>query len=343
MLKRLKQALLGLASAAGVTALVARSGWRRRRLLVLCYHGVSIDDEHEWNPSLFVSREVLRERLTILKSGGYAVLGLGEAVKLMREGRLPPGAVTLTFDDGNHDFYASAWPLLKEFGLPATVYLTTYYCRDQRAVFDMVVSYVLWKGRDRRLDGAAFAGEARTFGLGSSGERREAYDRILEHAAKAGLDAAQKDELVQRLAAHLGVDYERIRAQRIVYLMTPDEVKAVATAGVEIELHSHRHRTPADEDLFRREIRENRQAIAEITGTGAASHFCYPSGVTDSHFLPWLRAEGVQSATTLEVSFATRDRDPLMLPRIIDCMTLSRGEFEGWLAGVSAFLPRRKY
>jgi peptidoglycan/xylan/chitin deacetylase (PgdA/CDA1 family) len=109
---------------------------------------------------------------------------------------------------------------------------------------------------------------------------------------------------------------------------------------VDIQLHTHRHRTPKDRSLFLREIEDNRKSIQAMTNV-SATHFCYPSGVYDEAFLPWLEEAGVVSATTCDTGFASRGSHPLLLPRLLDVSGLSDLEFEGWLTGVSAALPRR--
>src|SRR5207249_8815632 len=49
MLKRFKQATLRSLKTSGVSTLVHNSRWRRQRLLILAYHGISLEDEHLWN------------------------------------------------------------------------------------------------------------------------------------------------------------------------------------------------------------------------------------------------------------------------------------------------------
>lgn len=95
-----------------------------------------------------------------------------------------------------------------------------------------------------------------------------------------------------------------------------------------------------DRQLFLREIEDNRQSIQAMSGKHA-EHFCYPSGVYDSAFLPWLKEAGILSATTCETGFASRRSNPLLLPRMLDNPQLSSIEFESWLTGISAALPRR--
>ena len=123
--------------------------------------------------------------------------------------------------------------------------------------------------------------------------------------------------------------------------LTPAEVTELARAGIDVQLHTHRHRTPKDHALFIREIEDNRQSIKTMTGKVAA-HFCYPSGEYDRMFLPWLQESGIVSATTCEVGFASQNANRLLLPRVLDNPALSPIDFEGWLSGVSAALPRRR-
>ena len=121
MLKTLKTHALSTARTAGIMSATGHSSWRRRRLLILGYHGGSTSDEHAWDGELYMPPAMLRSRFEALRAGGYEVLPLDDALRRMHAGRLPPRAVTLTFDDGALDFLTHAVPLLREFGFPATV------------------------------------------------------------------------------------------------------------------------------------------------------------------------------------------------------------------------------
>ena len=48
---------------------------------------------------------------------------------------------------------------------------------------------------------------------------------------------------------NLGIDYAELAAKRILQLMNAREVAEVATNGVDVQLHTHRHRTPEDGKL----------------------------------------------------------------------------------------------
>lgn len=343
MLKKAKRILLTMADRSGAITLLERSSWRRGRLLILCYHGISLDDEHRWDPSLYLPADLFRERMELLRRRGYNVLGLTEAAARLRSGTLPDRAVAITFDDGHHDFYQLAWPILREYDYPATLYLTTYYTLDQRPVFDMYCSYLLWKSGQPALKAINLLGESRPLQLGTAEERRHSMRRIQKYASLNMLSAAEKDDLLRRLAGQLGIDDAALRARKLLHIMSPQEVREVAAAGIDIQLHTHRHRVPQEADLFRREIEDNRRGITELLGERETIHFCYPSGVTFPACLPWLRELGVLTATTCEHGLADARTNPLLLPRLLDTSNISAREFTGWLSGFSSFLPQRRY
>ena len=340
MLKTFKRATLSSLKTSGIFSVVRNSRWRSQRLLILAYHGISQEDEHEWDASLYMSPECFRRRMQLLKNSSCAVLPLAEAIERLYAGELPERCVALTFDDGNYDFYKEAHPIIREFNFPVTVYLTTFYSNYPKPVFDVVASYLLWKGRSARLDFRGITGQDVTVDLSNDAARATAADELRRFAREQKLSAEEKDALAASLAAQLKIDYDALVKKRLLQILSPGEVRQLAAEGVDIELHTHRHRTPANRSLFLREIEDNRNSIEMMTGT-KASHFCYPSGVYEEAFLPWLEEANVRSATTCEVGFASRQSNPLLLPRLLDAPGLSDLEFEGWLTGVSAALPRR--
>lgn len=341
MLKKFKQAALKSLKSSGVSTLVHNSRWRRQRLLILAYHGVALSDEHLFNGSQFISADLFRDRLELLEKSKCAVLPLGEAVERLYRNDLPDRAVAITFDDGLSDFYRRAFPLIKEFDVSVTLYLTTFYSYYQRPVFDLMCSYLLWKGRSKVLHLKKFTGQDLKTNLQGLDARESALAQIHAFACAQNLSADEKDAFAASLAAHLDVDYEALLEQRTMHNLTPDEVGKLSAGGIDVQLHTHRHRTPLDRQLFLREIEDNRKSIQEMTGKNP-THFCYPSGVYDLKFLPWLREAGVISATTCESGFASRSSNELLLPRFLDNATLSPIEFESWLTGISAALPQRR-
>jgi peptidoglycan/xylan/chitin deacetylase (PgdA/CDA1 family) len=341
MVKRIRRALLQGLRRGGVFRLVRNSQWRRNRLLILCYHGISQEDEHLWRPHLYMPPDIFQQRLEILQRGSYNVLSLGEGLRQLQAGELPPRSVVVTFDDGSYNFLKQAYSLVKSFGFPVTVYQTTYYSDYQQPIFNLTCSYMLWKRRGTVLDKGKELGLDQPMDLRTELSRHRIVRKLVVTSEADDLTGAQKNDVAARLAKLLDIDYEELGAKRILQLMNAREIAQLASEGVDFQLHTHRHRTPVDEALFRKEIRDNRCWLQELTKSRAI-HFCYPSGVYEAKFLPWLQAENVVSATTCDAGLVTSRSNPLLLPRFVDTSARSAIAFESWLTGVGSLLALRR-
>ena len=341
MRRQLRRAALTILKTFGAFALVRDSAWRQQKLLILCYHGISLEDEDQWRPLLYLKPELLERRLEMLQRGKYAVLPLGEALERLYKNDLPPRSVALTFDDGTYDFYKQAFPRVKKLGFPVTVYLTTYYSELQRPVFNLICSYMLWKARGLgSVDLKQFGAELPAV-LDSAEARDQVAAKIAQWADGQNITGVQKDQIAANLAERLGIDYQALCGKRILQLMNRQEVAELASQGVDFQLHTHRHRTPLDEELFRREIRDNRAHLASMID-GPRKHFCYPSGAYRPEFVQWLGKDGIISATTCDTGFATPESNPLLLPRLVDTSARTDLEFESWANGIGHFLSRHR-
>jgi peptidoglycan/xylan/chitin deacetylase (PgdA/CDA1 family) len=338
-----KDHLFAAAERSGLMDRVAASRWRRRRLMILCYHGISMADEHDWDPELYMSPETFRGRLRYLREHGYRILPLAEALEMLERDELPERSVALTFDDGAMNFIRSAIPALVEYDAPAMLYLTTYYVDRRLPVFDTSLSYLLWKGRFGNPSLAELIGSAEPLQIASLSQRRQTAARVREFAAVAGIGAVEKQALLERIAERTHVDLSDLDRDQRLYIMDAESVRALPPALVDVQLHTHRHRTPLDESAFGREITDNRRRIQELLPAGRAlTHFCYPSGVYHGAFLPWLRSGGVSYATTCIPDIVTRESPPLLLPRFVDTEGHSLATFAAWVSGLAALLPRRR-
>src|SRR5215831_16257984 len=299
MLRNAKLAALRVLKSSGAFEAVANSNWRRNRLLILCYHGTSLEDEHQWRPALYLAPELLERRLQALRAMRCSILPLGVALQHLKAGGLPARSVAVTFDDGTYDFYRQAYPLLKKYDVPVTVYQTTYYSDNPIPVFNLICSYMLWKRRAEKLSAIPEIGLTQTMDLGTQLGRHQVVRSLVERADREQLTGGEKNEIAAGLAHALRIDYADLKSRRILQLMNAQEIAEVAKDGVDVELHTHRHRTPEDEGLFQRELDDNRRRIETLTGK-SPQHFCYPSGVYRQKFVSWLQKDRVLSATTCD-------------------------------------------
>jgi len=341
MLRQAKVAALGLLRGVGCFELVASSRWRQQRLLILCYHGIALDDEDKWRPRLYMSPLQFEQRLELIERFRCSVLPLGEALKRLKARDLPPRSVAITFDDGTYDFYRQAYPLLRKRGLPVTVYQTTYYSDYKAPVFNLICSYMLWKRRGDQPAAVPELGLKEPLDLRTEASRHRIVRTLIERSERENLTGADKNKIAEQLAAALGIDYAALSASRILQLMNAQEVSEIARDGVDVQLHTHRHRTPEDEALFCREIVDNRSRIEALTGK-SATHFCYPSGIYRQQFFDWLKDEHVNSATTCDAGLVSTTDNSYLLPRFVDTTGRTPLEYESWLSGVGSMLAIRR-
>jgi peptidoglycan/xylan/chitin deacetylase (PgdA/CDA1 family) len=338
---RVRDSVLQVIRRAGGLAAASRSRWRSRRLLILCYHGFAQADEHIWDSSLYVTRDHLESRLAFLAAEGYVVLPLAEGLTRLRAGTLPARAVAITVDDGTYDFYAVAYPVLKRLGVPVTLYVSTYYVLDHRPVFDGACRYLLWKAwAAGNVDLKDPLDEDRP-ALRTAEACGQATARVSDTAARQRWSADEKQLWLEGLARRVGVDWEEFLRCRFFSLMHPNEIKALDPAIADVQLHTHRHRVPEQRVLFLREIADNRRALADCgLNPERLIHFCYPSGLYQPTFLPWLTEAGVVSAVTCVPGLASNRQHPLLLPRFIDTGATSEVEFAAWASGLRHFIGR---
>lgn len=115
-----------------------RNASRKTMLPILMYHSVSEDPEPGVSAYYRTSTSpvLFEQHLRWLKIAGYRSVGLAEAVRLLSK---RPGngekLVAITFDDAFRDFHDAAFPLLKQYGQTATVYLPTGFIGENRRSF----------------------------------------------------------------------------------------------------------------------------------------------------------------------------------------------------------------
>jgi peptidoglycan/xylan/chitin deacetylase (PgdA/CDA1 family) len=91
---------------------------------ILCYHNLA----QQAKGRLVLAASSFEEQMRYLKKEGYRVISLGEFVEFMSLKRqLPRKSVVLTFDDGYRAFKEFAYPILKELGFTATLFVYTDY------------------------------------------------------------------------------------------------------------------------------------------------------------------------------------------------------------------------
>ena len=277
----------------------------RGQARILCYHGYAYQDEHRFSPQLFMHPDTFKRRVQTISNAGLKPVSLNTLVEHLEQGKPIAGMLVITVDDGWSGFARFAWPALREAGLPCTLYLTTWYLLKELPVLNVLRRYLVWLG-------ASLPSE--------NDDPQEELAQLLSAAQQQGINLRCEDGLLFQLS-------------------TLSEVCGMADQGLDLQLHTHRHRLPSDPTALQAELESNRAVIDEAAQK-KAQHLCYPSGEYNTDQIPLLRQAGVRSATTTQLGLVRQDTDLWQLPRLLDDDDLHDIELEAELTGFATLVRR---
>ncbi|MGB4676453.1 MAG: polysaccharide deacetylase family protein [Aggregatilineales bacterium] len=225
------------------------------------------------------------------------------------EGRreLPPRAVMVTFDDAYTDFAQVAWPALKRYGIPVTLFVPTGYPGGALPAFwwDRL-SYALAHTTRRTPLDTPFG----PLPLATPGERGQAFKRLTSYVKSLPHDEGMA--FVEQIAGALHDGTPPCD------VLGWDELRQLAAEGVTLGAHTRTHplltRVPLD--VARREVvgslEDLRREIGEVMPV-----FAYPAGAYNAEVVAILKEAGFRLAfTTIKGTNDLARLDPLRLRRI---------------------------
>lgn len=324
----LKHCILLAAKYTGLFALSRRLTARKVR--VLAYHGIWLGAGHFGN-FLYMNHRIFARRMALLQQWRYPIVPLQSLTDDIE--KLPDSATVITIDDGWYGTYKHMLPVLETHGFPATIYLATYYCLNNRPVINVALQYCFHKADGKRHPDLHLP----SWQFGPlpllTQQDRDAGLQLAQDKVETLANDEQRQAFLMAVAEAVDIDMEKIVAERWFHLMTPEEVSDAARRGISFELHTHRHRIDNDGvSCLTDEIHTNRDHIQIMTGQNAR-HFCYPSGIYQQGIWPELEKCDVLSATTTQIGLADRHSEIYALPRILDGQAISELEFEAEMSG----------
>jgi len=333
MKDRLRHAMLWCVRLVGGFALARRL--TRQAVMIIGWHGVSLEREHERFSSLFITPESLRRRLAFLAQH-YTVIDLDELARQHASGTFKPRQVVLTFDDGFENFHVAAAPILREYSMPATNYIVSEYLETRAANYRMMVRDVARLAPARLSEVTLPEGTT----IPPAGSLSTLENAALKEFDALGPALSARAAYVDSLGRSLAVDVPALLAGRIWHSMAPDTLRSLAQEGFAMQLHTHSHFNVVDHaDVAGEQVRLCRSAVEQTTGR-PAPHFCYPSGRWTKSIWPTLEREGVRTATTTRMGPNFPSTPLLALRRLMNGEDRTQLEFEFELSNLRWLLAR---
>ncbi len=290
--------------------------WRNRhRVAILMYHGVMPDDlPAAENDPLQVRTSEFRQQMEYLKAH-YEVCSLHEAHSRLGEVGPKPRAV-VTLDDGYGNNFLSAFPVLKELGIPAVIFLVTGKVGTDK---------VFWWDRLHLASRGSVEVEAD-------------FVRSLKRVRPQTVDE-QVNGYLRRLERT--VDPAQAKHYRV---LNRDEITEMAASGL-IEFGCHTHDHEPLNTLHWREIEATLEESMTCLKTmvGPVRYFAAPYGEYDSYTFPSLQRYPFELAMSTQEGLMSTSSDRLRVPRLNIYRGCSTAAFACITSGLSLWLHRYKY
>lgn len=251
------------------------------------YHGDALRDR----PELTVTPEQFEFQMRWVAQN-YHVVSLDEVLEAAAGGcPLPGNAVLVTFDDAYTNVGTIAWPIMRKFGLPATIFVPTGFPGLAKRFF--------WWDRLR----VAFSetnvpvlknSELGTFNLDNRRSCLRAY-KIFRDVIKDSLPE-KANAIVEDTCQRLG------EPEMVNEAMNWSEIRQLASEGVQFAPHSCNHPilTKLDKDSLERELSLPLIDLKKRLGS-APPVLAYPSGFYNQQVMDMARSLGYKLGFTTEM------------------------------------------
>jgi len=279
--------------------------YTRDKAVVLMYHNIRSSWEDRFEKQMrFISDHM-------------HPISLNELVGcLSGKKQFPPKSVAVTFDDGYESVYSIAFPILRKYSIPATVFLVTGYIETDK---------VFWWDEIRGMWESSSHQEFRKK-LGSVLKRQMpkmvfSNSKSFEVEVEKSL-ARLKDAEIRHILDQLreGLRYSKPKRKRNDRLLSWQQIKEMHRNGIDFGSHTvnHYNLTTISEEEVEEEIKASKEKIEEelnepITG------FCYPIGLNEhvnEEVKELIVKEGYHYACTAEIGYVSKGSDLFLLKRV---------------------------
>jgi peptidoglycan/xylan/chitin deacetylase (PgdA/CDA1 family) len=263
----------------------------------------------------------------------YNILGLTEAISLLRERRLPRRSLALTFDDGYNDNYEHAFPILKGYRIPATFFVVTDAMGGKlRLWWDEVSEAIRCLSNDSRAGNGKHSGFPNRLvpfveRLASGRDSRAVSQELVWCLNDLPLD--ERSRLLEALMELTNLPSK----QRPDLMLTWEQVRELYHSGMQIGSHTRTHAFVDElgEEQLYAEIMGSVQILQQQLGM-PTTLFAYPRGRGGEAVEKFLEEVGIQVAVTTESGYNEPTANCLRLKRLDAGYLCTDGSFDPYVA-----------
>lgn len=283
-----------------------RSKYTGSQVAIIFYHRVSARKDC-WSVEA-LDPDIFEAQIRYL-CRNYRILSLRELLASLNVNELPKKAVAITFDDGYKDNYLHAYPILRKYHVPATIFLASGSIGGRDLFWWDKVGYAVWHAGVRRLQLA----ELGNYQLESDIDRRHAALAILERLKD--LPDWRKNLLIGELINRAEADIPDGLGEQLI--LSWEEVIEMSLNGIDFGAHTVTHPVLPNlsTGLAKWEIAQSKKDVETRIGKGV-HFFAYPDGQFNAQIADIVREVGFIGACADYPSWIRFTANPYELGRI---------------------------
>ena len=277
-------------------------------VVILLYHRVS-PNSLPWLLDDPVSPQAFEAQLQYLSSH-YEIMSLDEVAKtVFNEHYLGRRIASVTFDDGRKDNFSYAFPLLKKYHIPSTIFLITDPIESRSLLWWDKLAYAIMHTTNNGLH----LGGLGDYTLGDALNRKATALKIINGLKL--IPDHQKSKLIEKLMITSGVHIPPEAVEEAI--LTWEDVRSMNKEGVSFGAHSvfHPILTNIPIEKAKYEICESKSQIEKQIGQ-KVDYFAYPNGESDSALAKIVEESGFSGAVGVGQTWITHTTDRFRLGRV---------------------------
>lgn len=236
----------------------------RRQSRILMYHRII---DHPLIPAITPAQ--FEQHLQYL-SRHFNVIPINELLERRNSDTLADNSISITFDDGHYDFYENAWPLLKKYSLPATLYVTTGFIDRECWLWPDLIKYILSQTKHREI---LYQGENLSL---TSNNILNIWDKIATDCLQ--MSNEDRSKFIIKLATSIEVDINTVPSD-LFSAVTWRQLSEMLDEGLDIGSHTVSHRIMSKLSTTEKEMECVASKITiETKLSTKISGLCYPNG-----------------------------------------------------------------
>lgn len=281
----------------------------RKKVLVLMYHGI-VPDNCPIDAWTFVKESEFRKQMDILAQY-YDVVPINriKEVEFPTSGRNKPTAI-ITFDDGYKNNYTHAFPILKEYGFPATVFVCSGLINKKDIFWYDKVIYSIQRTSCEHID---IGNKRFSFKAADTSKRWDRIQELLTYLKTKNKE--ERTEIVEALVNFLHAEEDQ---QEYFILLSFEEIHELQKSDlVTIGAHTTTHEilTGVSIEFAERIIADTVNDTKRLFGENEI-YFSYPNGDYNRDIFRILHSHSIELAFTTVNELYAGQKSRYEIPRI---------------------------